>query len=62
MRKKGIIDSLMTGMKFENQLHQAKSNQSIQPNASQPPQTTQTAKAQEFAIPLNKTNLGNGLH
>jgi hypothetical protein len=59
IRKKGIIDSLMTGMKFENQLHQAKPNQSIQLNTSQSPPTTQATKAQEFAIPLNKANLGN---
>jgi hypothetical protein len=60
IRKKGIIDSLMTGMKFENQLHQARpanQQQSGQLNSSQPASHA-ASKAQEFAIPLNKANLG----
>ena len=59
IRKKGIIDSLMTGMKFENQLHQARANQSLN-NAAKPvsPANNSSAKTQEYAIPLNKAILG----
>lgn len=64
IRKKGIVDSIMNGIKFENQLHQAASNQSfsnlnksntsiLHDNPAKPAPKF-IDKNQEFAVPLNK--------
>ncbi len=50
IRKKGIIDSLMSGVKFENHIRQTTS--------TLPPAKKQTKPAdQEFAVPLDKSTL-----
>ena len=67
IRKKGIVDSIMNGIKFEHQIHQSNLNHSLfgdklnKSNASILHENQTNSKApkfldknQEFAVPLNK--------
>ncbi len=51
IKNKGIIDSLMTGIKFENHIHQATTNKIQSSNTKTKPANS------DFAIPLDPSNI-----
>ncbi|RNA34018.1 centrosomal of 76 kDa, partial [Brachionus plicatilis] len=61
VKKKGILDSIMSGVKFESQIFQSNQNQSINNSKLHDSSTKQTPKFvnknQEYTLPLNKVNV-----
>lgn len=58
LRRKGLIDSIMSGMKFESKIHQSTNpNRLVSENRELKTTPRFVDKNQEFAIPLNKVNV-----